>query len=530
MAAGGSVSKPRPQPGQSAAEYALEPLRGPAMFLALFLLSVANFMAILDMTIVNVSVPAIAGALGVASDQGTWTITSYAVAEAITVPLTGWLANRFGTVRVFVAAIAGFGVCSFLCGISPNFGMLVVFRVMQGLCGGPMMPLSQTLLMRLVPPAFRAQAMGLWVVTIVVAPIAGPLLGGAITDNMGWEWIFFINVPIAAALTPMAWRMLRPKESPIKKVPIDYVGLGLLIVWIGAMQIMLDKGKDLDWFNSPQIVVLAVIAATGFAAFMIWELTEPHPIVNLKVFRYRNFSIGTLTMCLSYACFFSASILIPLWLQTNMGYTAFHAGQALAFQGIGMVFMAPLVARMIGKVDSRILVSCGITYVAGIMLMRAGFNSNATFWQTAMPQLLQGFGMPFFFLPLNNIALAALKPEEYADGSGLMNFVRTTSAAFGVSIVTTQWTNITVANRVTMVAAMAGDPNTHSLHAPALSAGANLGMLSNLVEGQAVMLATNHMFEIISVLLVFAGMSIWLAPPPPWKKGQAPAQPQTMGH
>ena len=514
----------------NAATGGIEPLRGIPMFLALFMLSVANFMAILDMTIVNVSVPAIAGGLGVSSDQGTWTITSYAVAEAITVPLTGWLAQRFGTIRVFIFAIAGFGISSFLCGIAPSFGMLVVFRVVQGLCGGPMMPLSQTLLMRLVPVEFRAQAMGLWVVTIVVAPIAGPILGGAITDNMGWEWIFFINVPIAAILAPVAWRALRSKESPTRKLPIDFVGLGLLILWIGAMQIMLDKGKDVDWFNSPMIVGLAVVAAVGFTAFMIWELTEEHPIVNLRVFRYRNFSVGTVTMCLSYACFFSAGILIPLWLQTNMGYTASDAGKALAFQGIMMVVMAPIISRLIGKVDSRLLVTCGIAWVAGIMLMRASFNSNATFFQIALPQFLQGFGMPFFFIPLNNIALSALKPEEYADGSGLLNFVRTTSAAFGVSIITTQWTNASTINRVNIAGAMAADPKTHGLHTEALGAAGNLATLSNLVEGQAVMLATNHMFEIISVLLLFSAASIWLAPPPPWKGGQEPAPKPQMGH
>ncbi len=510
---------------------AIEPLRGAAMFIALFFLSAANFMAILDMTIVNVSLPAIAGGLGVSPDQATWTITSYAVAEAITVPLTGWLAGRFGTVRVFVAAIAGFGVCSLLCGIAPNFGFLVVFRVMQGLCGGPMMPLSQTLLMRLVPTEFRAQAMGLWVVTIVVAPIAGPILGGTITDNFGWEWIFFINVPIAALLVPFAWRLLMPKESQTQRLPIDYVGLGLLVLWIGAMQIMLDKGKDLDWFSSPVIISLAVVAVTGFIAFLIWELTEEHPIVNLRVFRHRNFSIGLLTMCLSYSCFFSASILITLWLQTNMGYTATHSGQALAPQGIMMVVMAPIISRLIGKVDSRVLVTMGLTWVAGIMLMRANYTPNATFFQIALPQFLQGFGMPFFFIPLNNIALAALKPEEYADGSGLLNFVRTTSAAFGVSIITTQWTNNTAANRVHMLGSMAADPVNHGLHNEALSPAGNLGMLSSMVDGQAVMLATNHMFEIISVLLVVSALSIWLAPPPPWKKGQgAGSSPQTMAH
>src|SRR5687767_928239 len=232
---------------------AARPLTGPALYIAAILIGLGNFLVVLDTTIANVSIPTIAGNLGVSSAQGTWVITSYAVAEAITVPLTGWLAGRFGVVRVFVTCLMGFGFCSMLCGIAPSFSMLVLFRVMQGLCGGPMMPMSQTLLMSIFPKDKAAQALGIWSMTIVVAPICGPLLGGYISDNLHWSWIFLINVPVAAGISLLALRMFKSRETPTRRVPVDYVGLILLVVFVGSLQIMLDKGKELDWFGSPVI-------------------------------------------------------------------------------------------------------------------------------------------------------------------------------------------------------------------------------------------------------------------------------------
>src|SRR6202789_1185955 len=266
------------------------PMSGALLWIGGGFLALSNFFVVLDITITNVSVPNIAGGLAVSPDQGTWVITSYSVAEAIVVPLTGWLAQRFGAVKLFVVAILGFGVCSALCGLAPSLGMLVAFRVMQGLCGGPIMPMSQTLMMRVFPPQLRGQATGLWAMTTVTAPIAGPILGGLLCDNAGWPWIFYINVPVAAACGFFAWRLLASQETPTARRRIDFVGLGLLIVFVGAVQILLDKGKELDWFGSPVIVGLAIVAAIGFACFLIWELTDQPPIVDLRVFRHRGFT------------------------------------------------------------------------------------------------------------------------------------------------------------------------------------------------------------------------------------------------
>ncbi|MEO7026630.1 MAG: DHA2 family efflux MFS transporter permease subunit, partial [Caulobacteraceae bacterium] len=376
------------------------PMTGALLWTAGVVLALANFMVVLDTTIANVSVPNIAGGLAVSPSQGTWVITSYSVAEAITVPLTGWLAQRFGAVKVFVVAMTCFGLCSALCGIAPSLGVLVLFRVMQGLSGGPMIPLSQTLLRRIFPAHLQNTAIGLWAMTTVVAPIAGPLLGGALVDTAGWPWVFYINVPFALICAFFAWRLLASRETKTLRVPVDIVGLGLLILWVGAMQIMLDKGKDLDWFQSPLILGLAIVAAVGFVSFLIWELTDPHPIVDLKVFRHRGFAASTLIMCVVFGSFFASVVLIPLWLQTNMGYTATWAGMAAAPIGILPVFMSAFVGKNLHKLDLRYWVTFSFAVFASVSFWNSHFNTDVTFQQIVIPRLLMGFGVASFFVPL----------------------------------------------------------------------------------------------------------------------------------
>jgi DHA2 family multidrug resistance protein len=489
-------------------------MSGLPMILAVITLSFANFMVVLDMTIANVSVPNIAGGLAVSPQEGTWVITSYAVAEAITVPLTGWLASRFGAARVFITCIGMFGLCSFLCGISPSLGALVVFRIMQGLSGGPMMPLSQTLLQRLVPVRLRAQTMGLWAMTTLVAPIMGPVLGGSISDALGWSWVFFINVPVALVLVLFAWRTV-PRKDAIQKLPIDFVGLGLLILWVGALQIMLDKGQELDWFNSPFILGLTIVSLVGFIAFVIWELTDKHPIVDLRIFRYRGFTMACFAMTLAFAGMFSSMVLIPLWLQTNQGYTATWAGYATGFNGLLAVFAAPIVAQLVTKVDPRRLVSIGILWMAVIMTWRSFFTQGMSFQQLIWPQLLQGPGMPFFFIPLMSLAMGALKPSELAMGAGLLSFVRTTAGAFATSLTTSSWEDSTTRIRASMAGQLNGtDSLVQSLGRNGISLEGARSLIESVVQSQAVMVATNHVFLIIGVMMAFSVGAIWLAPRP----------------
>jgi len=491
------------------------PLRGSALILAGFLLAIGNFMVVLDMTIANVSVPNIAGGLAVSPSQGTWVITSYSVAEAIVVPLTGWLAARFGAVKVFVVGMIGFGICSALCGLAPSLGLLITFRVMQGLCGGPIMPMSQTLLMRIFPPQQRGQAMGLWSMTVVVAPIAGPILGGVLCDQASWPWVFYINVPVAAVCAFFAWRMLRSQETPTEARRIDFVGLGLLILFVGSLQVMLDKGKELDWFGSPVIVGLAIVAVIAFVAFLIWELTDDAPIVDLRVFRHRGFVGAVAANAMTFGAFFASIVLIPLWLQTNMGYTASWAGYTTALGGIMAVVLSPIVPRLMNRIDARALVSFGVACLAAIALWRSNFASNASYWTIAVTFLVQGVAMPFFFIPTNQIALSSVLPSETASAAGLSNFLRTLSAAFCAAIVTTMWDSAASRNHSDMAGAL-HDPNgvqTTLTHA-GMSADQALNQIEGITQGQAVMLATDQMFVIMAIAFVFAASVVWLAPKP----------------
>jgi DHA2 family multidrug resistance protein len=468
-------------------------------------------MVVLDTTIANVSVPNIAGGLAVSPSQGAWVITSYSVAEAITVPLTGWLAQRFGSVRVFIIAVVGF--CSMLRGFAPSFGAMVGLRVLQGLSGGPIIPLSQTLLRRIFPPRQQAMALGLWSMTTVVGPVAGPLLGGQLVDGPGWPYIFFINIPVAVLRALVAWRFLASRETRTERNPIDFTGLGLLVLWIGAMQIMLDNGKDMDWFNSPFIVSLAIVAAIGFAAFVIWELTDRHPIVDIRVFRRRGFAAAALIMALAFGAFFSSIVLMPLWLQTNLGYNATWAGRAVAPQGMFAVILSPIVARLSAKVDARLLVSFGIGLLAVTSIWRAGFASDIDFFQVSLPQVLQGAAVPFFFIPITGLGLASVLPRETASAAGLMNFTRTTAAAFGTSITTTAWQNFASVHRTNLVGTLnSPQASLDTLTAGGLSASQALHQLDQITDGQAVMQATDHAFLVLAVIFIVGASAVWLAP------------------
>ena len=493
-----------------------KPLTGSRLMLAGFVLALSNFMVVLDTTIANVSVPHIAGSLAIAPSQGVWVITSYAVAEAITVPLTGWIAQRFGAVRSFVFALAGFAFFSALCGMSSTLTMLVVCRIGQGLCGGPLMPLTQTLLLRIFPPEKRPQAMGMWAMTTIVAPIVGPILGGWISDNWSWPWVFFINLPVAAICIFSTWRMLSPAETPIEKKSIDTVGLTLLVLWVGALQLMLELGREHDWFASTLITGLAVFAGLGFAVFLAWELTEEHPVVDLRVLRHRGFTMSVVALSFCFATFFASIVILPQWLQSSMGYSATQAGYVMAFNGVFALVLAPVVARLVTKVDPRLLVSAGILWIAGTSLLRTHWTTESTFWTLALPQLLQGIGMPFFFVPLTTLALGAVEPRETASAAGLMSFLRTVAAAFGTSVATTYWDNQARAERSLLAGALnAPEAAMARLQAAGFSREQARAMIERMVDQQSVMLATNHIFLIAAGFFALAALIIWFVPKPP---------------
>jgi DHA2 family multidrug resistance protein len=347
--------------------------------------------------------------------------------------------GRYGVVRTFVVSVLLFTIASFLCGIAWNLESLIFFRVLQGGVSGPMIPGSQALLISIFPPGKRGTALGLWSITTLVAPICGPILGGYISDNYHWAWIFLINVPVGLVVTFFAWQNLKARETPTRKLPIDTVGLALLVVWVGALQVMLDTGKDLDWFASTQIVILALVTGIGFLAWLIWELTDKHPVVDLSLFKNRNFALGTLAFMLGYAVFFACNLLMPLWLQTQVGYTATWAGLVAAPTGVIAVLLTPMSAKLMTKIDARIIATVAFFAFGCSYLMRANFTNDASFVDFMLPLLVQGIAMATFFLAMITILLDGIPPHRIPLASGLSNFARITGGGFAASIVTTLW-------------------------------------------------------------------------------------------
>lgn len=494
------------------------PLEGSARLWGTIALSAATFMNVLDTSIANVSLPAIAGDLGVSPNQGTWVITSFAVANAIAVPLTGWLSLRLGQVRLFVTSVLLFVVASWLCGLAPNMTMLIAFRALQGFVAGPMIPLSQALLLSSYPRALAGLAMAMWAMTTLVAPVMGPLLGGWITDNIAWSWIFYINIPVGLLAAFASWTIYRKRESVRRALPIDKVGLALLVLWIGCLQIMLDLGKEHDWFSSPMIVGLAVVAVVGFAFFLIWELTDAHPVVDVRLFARRNFWAGTLATSVAYGVFFGNVVLLPLWLQQFMGYTATEAGMVLAPVGLMAMVLSPIVGKTVGQVDPRKYATFAFMVFALVLWMRSHFNTQADFGTILIPTLVQGVAMAFFFIPLMTITISGLAPDRIPAASGLTNFVRITAGAMGTSIATTLWESRAALHHAQLAEAVnPGNPSVQAtlsgLSAAGLTPEQALAQVNRMVDQQAFMLAANDIFFLSAALFLVLIPLVWLTHP-----------------
>jgi len=497
----------------------LPPLRGAALVLATFALGFGAFMNILDLSIANVSVPAIAGDLAVSPTQGTWVITSYAVAEAIMLPLTGWLAQRFGQVRLFASATLLFTLASLLCGISTSFPMLLGARVMQGVVGAAMIPLSQALLTSVYPPHRRGLALGFWVMTVVLAPIIGPLAGGWLTENWTWHWIFLMNLPVGLVVVAVFLPIFRERESPRRKLPIDFVGLGLLIIGIGALQILLDKGNELDWFGSPYIIGLTVTSVVALSFFVVWELTEEHPVVDLRLFARRNFAVGVVSLMLGSIAFFGTLVVVPLWLQTQMGYTPLWAGKVIALGGLIPLFMVPIIGANLHRWDARAVTSFGVATFALVAFWSAGFTPDVDFGSLAIMRIGMGVGISCFFLPLVAINLSGLSQAQIPAATGLQNFMRNLGASFGTALLTSFWdhkggvNHARLVEHVTPFNPLATD-YLGRLQSTGLSHDQALAQLDRTVTAQSYLLSTNAVLCVSGMLMLGLLFLIWWARPP----------------
>jgi DHA2 family multidrug resistance protein len=495
------------------------PLRGLELALATWALSLGSFMNFLDLSIANVSVPSIAGALSVSPTQGTWVITSYAMAEAIMLPLTGWLGNRFGQVRMFTASTLLFTLASLLCGLSVSFPMLLSARILQGMVGAAMVPLAQSLLINCYAPHQRGLALGLWSMTAILAPIAGPLAGGWITENLTWHWIFLVNLPVGIFVALLVRSLLRDRETPTRRQPVDWTGLALLTVGVGSLQFLLDRGNELDWFESDLIVALACTAAIALIAFVVWELTDAHPIVDLRLFARRNFAIGSICVFIGMVSFFGTLVTLPLWLQAYQGYSAQWAGRAVATGGVFAVIMGPIVGANLHRIDARAVSSFGFIAFAVAAMWSAHFTPDVDFWTVAQTRLYIGIGISCFFLPLTTITLAGLPANQYAAASGLSNFIRIIGSSLGTAVVVGTWDRHGIEQHAQMVEHV--EPYAHEatsylaqLQAMGLSPQGALAQVDRIITSQSYLNATNWVLWSAGLLMLCLLPLVWLAKPP----------------
>jgi MFS transporter, DHA2 family, multidrug resistance protein len=399
----------------------------------------ATFMEVLDTSVANVALPHIAGNLSASTEESTWVLTSYLVSNAIILPAANWFGRRFGRKRFLIICIVLFTISSAMCGAAASLGMLIVARIAQGAGGGALQPIAQAVLMESFPTEKRGSAMAVFGLGVVVAPIIGPTLGGWITDNYSWRWIFYINVPIGALAVFMANTFVEDPPYIKEQRPgrIDYVGFGLMALALGTLQLVLDKGQEEDWFASNLITMAAIFSLVALAAFIIWELRSKEPIVNLAVLANRNFAVGTLLMVAMGIVLYSTIALLPLFLQTLMGYPAVTSGMAVSPRGLGAIVSMLVVGRLIGKVSGRYLVMFGFAVLGISTYLLGNINLEISISSIVWPNVLSGFAMGFIFVPLTTMAMGTLANEQMGNAAGVFNLMRNTGGSLGIAAVTT---------------------------------------------------------------------------------------------
>jgi len=471
-------------------------------------------MEIIDTSVANVALPHMQGSLNAGTDEITWVLTSYLVSNAVILPMTGWLARMFGRKKFMITCIILFTVSSFLCGAAPSLALLILFRIMQGAAGGALIPTSQAIMMETFPPQQQGMAMAIFGIGAMFGPIIGPALGGWITDNFTWRWIFYINIPIGIiAVIMVTYFIYDPAYLKSKvKASIDYWGLALLVVGLGTLQVVLDKGQQDDWFNSSFILTNAIISFVTLTLLIYVELRHPHPIVNLNLFRNVSFSAGNFIMFIVGFCLYSSIMLIPLFLQTLMGYDATMAGMVLAPGGVATLLIMPFVGASLQRYDGRKIVLCGLVINACSMYIMRGFTLEASYWDFVWPRIVLGVGLGMTFVPMTTVTLATIQKEEMGNATGIFNLLRNIGGSVGIAISSTllsrytQFYQNTLAAHITPYNPIARQ-KLAAFRQGAINSGVDavtadkkaLASIYGIVQRESAMLAYNHIFWIVGI-------------------------------
>lgn len=492
-------------------------LQGTPLIVATVAVALASFMNILDTTIAIVALPTISGNLGATASQGSWVITSYSVCLAVVLPLSGWITRRFGEVHTFCTAVLLFSATSWLCAMADSFNQLLLFRGLQGFSGGLLLPLSQSLLLRMYPPEKHGLALGIWGITSAVAPVLGPVIGGLITDNFGWPWIFLINIPIGIFSAYVCWKTMRRFESDRHREPVDFVGLFLLMVGVICFQLVLDRGHELDWLASMQIRFMLAISVLCFFLFLAWERGAEHPVVDLSLFTYRNFVIGSTLISVIYICFILATVLYPIWLQTTMGYTATWAGMVMAPFGILPIILMPLIGQRLRQWDARPTITFGILIFVVTFYLHAQTSTDSTATYIASVRMLMGAAMPFAWMPLMLLALTGIPADKMASATGIFNFIRMLASSLGTAAGVTLWDQRTIRHRSQLAESMSADSPQYQQAIELLSQRlpdpqSALAVLDQAVTAQARTLALNDIFYLSAAVILPLAFIAWFLP------------------
>jgi len=484
-----------------------KPLSGLTLRIVNIAVSIATFLIVLDYSIANVSIPYISGDLAVSVDQGTYVITSFAVGSAIVLAITGWLTRQIGSIRLLVCSLLLFVFFSWLCGIALNFQMLIICRFFQGIVAGPLVPLSQALIVSINPPEKRNMAISFWSFIVITAPVIGPILGGWISYDYTWPWIFYINIPIGLFSAGIIWLFLRKRPPTIEKSPLDWIGLILLSLGVTCLQFILDKGEQYDWWGSPLICTLGVISLVSFTFLIAWELLAHKPILDLKLFLIRSFTLSILILLVLYAIYFGTVVLIPLWLQTNMGYTAIWAGLSVAPIGIIPCIFSNLMGKIVNKYGTILPIFISLIFFALSSFYTAYFDTDVNFFHIVFSRFLLGFGLAFFITPLFALSMQDIPKLKLTSAAGIFHFIRAMIGGVGTSLFTTLWIRRTIYHHNvlgtnTTTFSNETDSFLHQLDLLGIKGKTSLEILNNTLDKQAAMLALNDCFYLMGWLFI----------------------------